>query len=143
MMKISKEGLSLEEDVGILYLVYFELDGKQLVKIGVTARTIEERVSEILISIFKKYREFPYCRPKRFRKTGNVYEKEAQLHAYFKEYSYEPANKFSGSTEFFDIDLDKVVEVYENLLAGKELHESGQEQDQDSGRGVCVSMGKA
>ena len=63
MMKISKEGLSLEEDVGILYLVYFELDGKQLVKIGVTARTIEERVSEILISIFKKYREFPYCKP--------------------------------------------------------------------------------
>lgn len=142
-MKISKDGLSLEEDVGILYLVYFELDGKQLVKIGVTARTIEERVSEILVSIFKKYREFPYCRPKRFRKTGNVYEKEAQLHEYFREYSYEFDKKFSGSTEFFDIPLDSVVEVYENLLNGVDIYESRQEQDNDSGRGVHVPVEKA
>lgn len=139
-MKITKDGLSLQEDLGILYLVYFELDGKQLVKIGVTSRTIEERVAEILVSIFKKYREFPYCRPKRFRKTGNVYEKEAKLHEYFKEYSYEPAKKFSGSTEFFDIPLDDVVKVYENLLNGKDLDESGQKQDNDSGRGVCVPV---
>lgn len=143
MMKITKEGLSLEEDVGILYLVYFELDGKQLVKIGVTARTIEERVSEILVSIFKKYREFPYCRPKRFRKTGNAYEKEAQLHQYFKEHSYEPAKKFSGSTEFFDIDLDTVVEVYENLLNGEDLDACRQEQSDDSGRGVHVPVEEA
>lgn len=142
-MKITKDGLSLEEDVGILYLVYFELDGKQLVKIGVTARTIEERVSEILVSIFKKYREFPYCRPKRFRKTGNVYEKEAQLHEYFREYNYEPAKKFSGSTEFFDIPLDDVVKVYENLLDGKDLDEGGQKQDNDSGRGVHVPVEEA
>lgn len=139
-MKITKDGLSLQEDLGILYLVYFELDGKQLVKIGVTSRTIEERVAEILVSIFKKYREFPYCRPKRFRKTGNVYEKEAKLHEYFKEYNYEPAKKFSGSTEFFDIPLDDVVKVYENLLNGKDLDESGQKQDNDSGRGVCVPV---
>lgn len=131
-MKITKDGLGLEEDVGILYVAYFELEGKPLVKIGVTSRTIEERISEILVSIFKKYREFPYCRPKRFRKTGNVYEKEAQLHEYFKNYSYTTANKFSGSTEFFDIELDKVVEVYENLLNGKPLYEDRQEQDTNS-----------
>jgi hypothetical protein len=131
-MKISKDGLSLEEDVGILYIVYFELEEKQLVKIGVTTRNIEDRVSEILVSIFKKYREFPYCRPKRFRKTGNVYEKEAQLHQYFKQYSYEPKNKFSGSTEFFDVPLDEVVEVYEQLLKGQDIYESRQEQDTNS-----------
>jgi len=127
-MKISKDGLNLEEDVGILYIVYFELEEKQLVKIGVTTRNIEDRVSEILVSIFKKYREFPYCRPKRFRKTGNVYEKEAQLHRYFKERNYEPKNKFSGSTEFFDVPLDEVVEVYEQLLKGQNIDESRQEQ---------------
>lgn len=132
MMKVSKSEKHIEEDPGILYLVHFKLDEKDLVKIGVTSRTIEERVSEILISIFKKYREFPYCRPKRFRKTGNVYEKEAILHDYFKEYSYTPEKKFSGSTEFFDIPLDDVVKVYEDLLNGKELYESGQEQSQDS-----------
>lgn len=132
MMKVSKSEKHIEEDPGILYLVHFKLDEKDLVKIGVTSRTIEERVSEILISIFKKYREFPYCRPKRFRKTGNVYEKEAILHNYFKEYSYTPEKKFSGSTEFFDIPLDDAVKVYEDLLNGKELYESGQEQGQDS-----------
>jgi len=131
-MKISKDGLSLEEDVGILYIVYFELEEKQLVKIGVTTRNIEDRVSEILVSIFKKYREFPYCRPKRFRKTGNVYEKEAQLHQYFKQYSYKPKNKFSGSTEFFDVPLEEVVEVYEQLLKGKAIYESRHEQDPDA-----------
>lgn len=132
MMKVSKTETCIAEDPGILYLVHFKLDDKDLVKIGVTSRTIEERISEILVSIFKTYREFPYCRPKRFRKTGNVYEKEAILHKYFKEYSYTPDKKFSGSTEFFDIPLDDVVKVYEDLLNGKELYESGQEQSQDS-----------
>lgn len=132
-MKVTKNGLSVEEDLGILYIVHFELEGKPLVKIGVTTRTIEERVAEILVSIFKKYREFPYCRPKRFRKTGNVYEKEAILLKYFKDYQYEPSNKFSGSTEFFDIALEDVVEVYEDLLKGKDIfHESRQIQNTHS-----------
>ena len=134
MMKVVKDGLSIEEDLGILYVVYFELEGKPLVKIGVTTRPIEERVAEILMSIFRKYREFPYCRPKRFRKTGNVYEKEAMLHEYFKENSYSPNKKFSGSTEFFDIPLEEVVSVYENLLKGKDIfYESRQVQDPNSG----------
>lgn len=134
MMKVVKDGLSIEEDLGILYVVYFELEGKPLVKIGVTTRPIEDRVAEILISIFKKYREFPYCRPKRFRKTGNVYEKEALLHKYFKSYSYSPDKKFSGSTEFFDVPLEEVVPVYENLLKGKDIfYESRQDQDTNSG----------
>jgi hypothetical protein len=131
-MKISKQGLSLEEDVGILYVVHFKLEDKDLVKIGVTSRNIEDRVSEILIGIFKKYREFPYCRPKRFRKTGNVYEKEAQLHQYFKERSYEPKNKFSGSTEFFDVPLEEVVEVYEQLLRTGIIDESRQIENTDA-----------
>lgn len=133
IMKVTKNSQRLEEDSGILYLVHFKLDDKDLVKIGVTSRNIEDRVSEILVSIFKKYREFPYCRPKRFRKTGNVYEKEALLHEHFKEYNYKPNKKFSGSTEFFDIPLEEVVEVYEKLLEGKPIDESGQEQDTDCG----------
>lgn len=122
-MKITRKGASAEEDPGILYVSLFVLEGKDLVKIGVTSRNIEDRMSEILVSIFKAYREFPYCRPKRFRKTGNVYEKEAQLHAYFAEYQYTPDKKFSGSTEFFDIPLDKVVDVYEKLLNGEDILE--------------------
>jgi len=107
---------------GILYVVLFEMDGKSLVKIGVTNRRIEDRVSEILVDIFKKYREFPYCRPKRFRTTDNIYKKEKLLHKYFKEYEYRPKKKFSGSTEFFDVPLDDVVRVYEDLLNGVDIH---------------------
>lgn len=118
MMNIKVSKKKIEDDPGILYLVHFHLDGKDLVKIGVTTRAIEDRVSEILCSIFKKYREFPYCRPKRFKKTSNIFEKEAILHKYFDKYSYTPTNKFSGSTEFFEVPLDEAVEAYEKLLEG-------------------------
>jgi hypothetical protein len=122
-IKVNKNKEVVDEDVGILYVVYFRLDEKDLVKIGVTSRTVEDRVSEILVSIFKKYREFPYCRPKRFRKTSDVYEKEALMHQYFKDRNYKPEKVFSGSTEFFEVPLDEVVHVYENLLEGRALDE--------------------
>ena len=109
---------------GILYLVHFKIEDLDLVKIGVTTRTIEERVAEILVSIFKRYREFPYCRPKRFRTTENVYEKEATLHQYFEPHKHTFTKKFSGSTEFFNIPLDNAVVVYEDLLAGKDINAS-------------------
>lgn len=113
LMKVTKNN---PEEVNILYLVLFELEGRTLVKIGVTSRSIEERVSEILVSIFKKYREFPWARPKRFRKTDKAYEKEAVLHEKFKEFSYVTDKSFSGSTEFFDVPIDIVVQAYEELL---------------------------
>ena len=118
IITVSKDIEDLGESSAILYLVQFDLEGKPLVKIGVTSRTIEERISEILISIFKQYREFPYCRPKRFRKTSDAYEKEAGLLNYFKEYKYATKKKFSGSSEFIDAPLDEVVKVYEDLLLG-------------------------
>lgn len=124
--KVSTKDKLIQSDIGILYVVCFTLEGKDLVKIGITTRKIEDRVSEILVSIFKKYREFPYCRPKRFKTTTEIFEKEALLHEHFKDYKYIPSKKFSGSTEFFDIPLDLVVEAYENLLEGKELNESRQ-----------------
>lgn len=120
-LKVSSKNVEkpLVED-GILYILVFKMEDKELVKIGVTSRDgIEERVSEILVSIFKKYREFPYCRPKRFRKTKKVFEKERFLHNYFKKHRYVTAKKFSGSTEFFEAPLEEVVQVYEDLLDGK------------------------
>lgn len=124
-LKVSKD--ACEDDPGILYLTEFELEGKTLIKIGVTTRKLEDRMAEILVGIFKKYREFPYCRPKRFRQTGNVYEKESILHEHFKEFSYTPSKKFGGCTEFFEVDLDTAVRAYEDLLNGKDLN-SRQEQ---------------
>lgn len=130
-MKVSKSKEAKKEN-GILYVVQFNLEDKELVKIGVTSRTIEDRVSEILVSIFGKYREFPYCRPKRFRKTEDMYGKESILHEYFKDRRYTTSKKFSGSTEFFDVPLEEVVEVYEKLLAGEDIYESRQKQGDES-----------
>lgn len=124
-MKISKVAKDRTKTSGILYLLVFELEGKPLVKIGVTTRTIEERTTEILVGIFKKYRVFPYCKPKRFRTTEMVYEKEAQLHKFFSVHKYSTQHKFGGSTEFFDIPIDDVVKVYEELLDGKDIFQGG------------------
>lgn len=131
-MKVSKSKANTLGDNGILYVILFELEGKSLVKIGVTTRTIEERVSEILVSIFKKYRLFPFCRPKRFKKTSDIFHKESLLHKHFADRSYKPTKKFSGYTEFFDVPLDEVVEVYETILREVSLTEGGQEQSTES-----------
>lgn len=128
LTKVSSKKVTKQD--GILYVVHFKLDGKELVKIGVTSRSIEDRVSEILVSIFKAYREFPYCRPKRFRKTENMYDKESQLHEYFKDCKYVPQYKFGGCTEFFDVSLEEVVEVYERLLDGEDIGSRQKQSDE-------------
>ena len=131
MFKVSTKAVSSEK--GILYILLVRLEDKDLVKIGITTRPkIEDRVVEILTSIFKKYRNFPYCYPKRFKKTDNLLDKEARLHKYFEDYKYTTEHSFSGHTEFFDIELDTVVDAYERLLKGEDLaekYESKQEPD--------------
>ena len=42
-------------DPGIVYAILIELEGRPLVKIGVTHRRIQDRVSEIFTAIFMKY----------------------------------------------------------------------------------------
>ena len=124
-MKFKVSTTDLDKDEGILYILEIHLEDKQLVKIGITRRNkIEERVIEILTSIFKRYREFPYCRPKRFKKTESVEKNEKILHEYFKEYNYTTKFPFGGHTEIFDIPLDAAVEAYEKLLNGEELGDS-------------------
>lgn len=120
--KVKKDDV---KDESILYLLVLEIDGKEVYKIGITSRKIEDRVCEILTSHFGIYRHFPYCRPKRFRKVSNTYEHEQELLKFFEEYKYEPYSKFSGSTELIsDIDLDFVVEVYESVINDEKLPDS-------------------
>ena len=100
---------------GILYVTEFEIEGMKLVKIGITTRSIEERTLEIIGSVFKKYRYFPRCRPKRFRTMDDVGSKEKILHEKFKGYRCKDLGSFSGYTEFFDVPLEDVVEAYDDL----------------------------
>lgn len=105
-----------ETSSGILYVLEIELEGKKLVKVGVTERDVEVRVCEILTSIWKRYREFPRCYPKRFRVVVDVYGKEAEMHRRLEMYRYVTEHVFSGHTEMFLVDLDLVVEEYEKVI---------------------------
>lgn len=114
---------------GIVYILDIEVDGKRVVKVGLTTRKIEERVVQILTSHFKAYRHFPYCRPKRFRKTDNIYEKEQKILRHFEKTRYESKQKFDGCTELLDVPLDKVVEVYEKVLKDEDIGDRYEKED--------------
>jgi hypothetical protein len=118
-MKLTVSTKNVKDHVGIVYLLQIRLEEKELVKIGVTSRDkIEDRVCEILTGIWKKYRIFPECYVKRYRKTDRIFEKESYLHRQFREHRYIPEHVFSGSTELFLVPIEDVVVAYDELLAG-------------------------
>ena len=109
------------EDEGILYLIEMDVDGKRVVKIGLTRRpTIDDRLAEIALAHFKAYRQINYMRPKRFRKTCNVLQKEQLLLAYFADRKYTSEKPFGGSTELVDVDIMEVVKKYEEIIDVKD-----------------------
>ena len=113
--------VDIVEDEGILYLIEMDVDGKRVVKIGLTRRpTIDDRLAEIAIAHFKAYRQINYMRPKRFRKTSNVLQKEQLLLGYFADRKYESALHFSGCTELVDVDIMEVVQKYEEIIDVKD-----------------------
>lgn len=102
---------------GLLYILQFNIDGRLVVKIGITTRSdISERVCEILTAMFKCYRRFWYCYPKRFRKVTDPYDKEQVLLKWFADRKADLGVKFAGSSEFVDVPLEEVVAAYEWLL---------------------------
>lgn len=109
-----------EESEGIVYILQIRLEERELVKIGVTTRDrVEDRVCEVLTAIWKRYRVFPECTVKRYRRTVDIYGKESYLHRAFKEFKYSTLHKFGGSTEMFLLDIEDVVSVYDELIPKK------------------------
>lgn len=118
-MRISTKNLCHLDDPtdGLLYLLELELEDKVLVKIGVTQRIrIEDRVCEILVSIWKRYRVFPKCVTKRYRSVKDVYAKEKFLHKTFSSDRYATKFVFSGSTELFTTPVEEVIKTYEAII---------------------------
>lgn len=102
---------------GIVYILEVQLEDKLLVKVGYTSRDkVEDRICEILVGIWKRYRVFPQCYVKRYKEVPNPTQIEAQLHRDLNEFRYKTKYKFSGSTEFFSVPLDTVVDLYDKLL---------------------------
>lgn len=128
-------------DIGTVYLLELDVDGKRVLKIGITTRKVEDRVVEILTSYWHQYREFPYCRPKRFRKTTDYFEKEQMLLKYFEKCKYESEKKFGGCQELIDVPLETVVDMYERVLTGeildkKDRYEPEELENRDEGAGI-------
>ena len=120
-MKVKNEDI-VEASAGILYLLVIDIEDVSLVKIGVTQRKIQDRVVEILTSIFHKYRVFPRTYPKRYSTTSDVYKKEADMHRYFKAVKYTPEHKFNGSDEMFLVDdMEHLLDVYHKVIDGYDL----------------------
>ena len=122
-MQIVVRRPGLVSDDGIVYLLYMWVGDVMVVKIGITTRSIEERVCEILSSYFKKYRVFPKLYPKRFKSTKEILTKEQMLHKYFDDRRYEFDKKFDGSSEYFMIeDEAELIRVYEDCLGGMDVN---------------------
>lgn len=103
------------KDKGIVYVLQLDMEDKQLVKIGITTRKVEDRVSDILVAIWKRYKIFPRCYVARYSKIDNYLGMEAFLHEYFKEFKYECEYKWGGSTEMFLLDIETVKSKYDEV----------------------------
>lgn len=107
--------------LGIVYVLELDLEDKLLVKVGYTTRAkVEERVCEILTSVWKKYRIFPKCYVKRYKSVDSPKSMEKTMHNALEGSRYTTQYKFSGSTEIFDIPLEEVVELYDRIINGEE-----------------------
>jgi hypothetical protein len=116
--------LNPKPSYGILYVLEIELEDITLIKIGVTCRKkVEERVTEILTSIWKRYRYFPRTYVARYKKVDCPYDKEKILHDHFIADLYVTEHMFSGYTEFFTVDVNEVKEVYDKLIKTGQISE--------------------
>ena len=103
---------------GYVYLMEYKFttklgNEKILYKIGVTINAPIDRMLQISRSFFQLRRYVPESRLVRFRKVPNYYELEKILHKKLDNYRFSFKDKFDGSTEFFDIDKELVIEEYE------------------------------
>ena len=119
---ISKDGL---KDVGIVYVLEITLDTGPVVKIGMTNRkVVDDRVMEILSAMNKKYRYYPRCYVARFTTVNNPLAMEQELHKHFKEYSIELEHSFGGSSEFFQVDVKLVKEIYDEMVKDRKANKN-------------------
>lgn len=119
-MKLSINTKGLNEAKGIVYVLIIKLEDKELIKIGVTAGKVEDRVVSVLKSIWSRYRVFPECVVKRYRTCDSMFKIEKELHKLFADNRYTTQHVFSGSTEMFDADLTNVLNAYDTRMIKNE-----------------------
>lgn len=106
------------KELGYVYLMEYNFvtkvgNKKTLYKIGVTINKPIDRMLQISRSFFQSRRYVPESRLIRYRKVPSFYDLEKKLHNRLDYCRFNFKEKFDGCTEFFDLPLDKIVEVYE------------------------------
>jgi len=111
------------KDIRKVYIMKFRFrkgDGyKILYKIGISKDPVQ-RVAEVCRSFFMKRRYFPEVEIKRSRSSEDFFAIETAFHQEYKDKQWDFKDlSFDGSTEFFDIDEDTLLNRYEEVLPKK------------------------
>ncbi len=102
------------KNLGYVYLMEFKFRAgssyKTLYKVGITVNDPIDRMLQIARSFFQHRRYVPECRIVRMRKTVDYFGKEKTIHSLMSRYSFKKS--FDGSSEFTDMALDNIDEIY-------------------------------
>lgn len=89
-------------NVGSLYVIKCFSEKESFIKIGITSQSIKDR--------FKRFDRFPYKYEIIYEEVDtpeNIFNKEKYYHRLFKANRYSPMILFKGSTECFNIEIEK------------------------------------
>lgn len=111
--KVTKGDVEIER----LYILEIDIEGTVVYKVGkASGHSSKQRMLQIIGSYFDVYRRTPVVKIIRDRECTDVFKKETECHVELKDYRYFPDKTFSGCTELFNTDKEKVIEVYERVL---------------------------
>lgn len=120
---INKKQISKEvKEEGIVYLMK-SITNRNIYKIGVTNRTINERLYELNNNDF--YKDYNLVSHIHF-KCKDYKNIESKLHVFFKEYRLFKKNGFDRDTELFEDQFNTIVEDFENfhnMLLTSRIHD--------------------
>ena len=106
-----------EESTSRLYILEIVVDGYTVYKIGkASGANCKQRMLQIVGSYFDVYRVTPVIKVVRDRPCDDVFAKETKCHNALALFRYISEEIFSGHTELFKVDKEKVIEVYERIL---------------------------
>jgi hypothetical protein len=109
------------DNVDRLYILEIMIGDTLVYKVGkASGHSCKQRMLQIIGSYFDVYRVTPIIKVVKDKEVSNVFEKETKCHHALAEWQYIPEKAFSGSTELFLVDKEKVLEVYKDVLQSTE-----------------------
>lgn len=104
-------------NVDRLYIMEIVIGEVTVYKVGkASGHSSKQRMLQIIGSYFDVYRVTPVVRIIKDKEVKNVFDKETRCHHALAEWQYKFDKVFSGHSEIFAVDKEKVLEVYKNVL---------------------------